>query len=91
MKDKIIMTPHIQLNLNARDWALYDCYDPIEAGAVADTINREIEFQINEAASADKWHECCRILHVFSKYGAADSEGYDVLRNIFKAAYGEEA
>lgn len=76
----------VQLTLTADQWELYDIPSRNEA---AFQLNRAIEEIINdpEIPSEKKMRRCIQILGGFAEYGAADSEGFRMVDDIFECRY----
>jgi hypothetical protein len=76
----------LQLTLTADEWELYDIPGRDEA---AFQLNRGIEEIINdsEIPVLMKMRYCDKILGGFAEYGAADSEGFRMIDDIFEHRY----
>ena len=88
--DKIQVTsnPQVRLFLNADDWQLYSDLGYEGRDRVAEVLNCDIAKVINDT-EGKKFRRCTNVLGQWSHYGAADSEGYDMLRIIFYSVFGE--
>ena len=87
-KIQVVNNPKVSLSLTADDWQLYG-YRGREIAA--ENLNRRIESAINSALEPheNKFRRCTEALDRWSHYGAADTEGYDMLRIIFYSVFGE--
>ena len=86
-KIQVVNNPKVSLSLTADDWQLYG-YRGREIAA--ENLNRRIESAINSALEPheNKFRRCTEALDNWSHYGAADTEGYDMLRTIFSTVFG---
>ena len=84
----VTITKHITLNLTAEDWDLYTSMDNIEY--VAKDLNTHITdiFNSNDAPTA--FAKATIILEQYSEFGAADSEPYQVLRELHDLFFADE-
>ena len=84
----VTITKHITLNLTAAEWDLYTCMDNIEY--VAKDLNTHITdiFNSNDAPTA--FAKATIILEQYSEFGAADSEPYQVLRELHDLFFADE-
>jgi hypothetical protein len=81
MKEKIkpiSISVRAEINLTADDWSLYDEPGRDEAAA---KMNREIERLLAEGKIGGLY----KALSIGRKWGATDSEGYDVLAYVIES------
>ena len=82
--------PQVKLTLTADDWQLYDGEGYERRDIAARTMNQQIADAIHCAGSRSRaYMECQRILNRWDEFGAADSEGWQMLNHIFQTVYGE--
>jgi len=75
----------VKLDLSKDDWELYNSGAAFE---VALKLNKEVAEAINGAESAlDAMVAGDFVLDKYAEYGAADSEGYAVLRRIVEEVF----
>ena len=86
-KIEVISNPQVRLFLTADDWQLYDGTGYEGRGRVAEVLNCDIAKVINDT-EGDKFRRCTNVLSQWSHYGAADTEGYDMLDTIFSTVFG---
>ena len=86
-KIEVISNPQVRLSLTADDWQLYDGTGYEGRDRVAEALNRGIVEVINDTEGR-KPDRCYNVLHKWSHYGAADTEGYDMLDTIFSTVFG---
>ena len=86
---KIKIKRTVELSLTADDWALYNGSSfQFDREFAAEMMNRQIEAAINASSSFQAARAAVlRLLNIFSKYGAADTEGYAVATKILRQAY----
>jgi hypothetical protein len=79
---------NIKISYSADDWELYDIDGRDRA---ADELNAGVAaLMSNWPSKADvKWKEIETLLFNYVDYGAADSEGYQMVDYIFSKVYGE--
>lgn len=80
MSDKIVFLRLgilVNLSLNANDWALYDIEGRDDA---AQGLNRDVEMALAEGDI----RKLDKVLDRYSKWGAADSEGYHTIARILR-------
>jgi thioredoxin-like negative regulator of GroEL len=92
-KITVVSNPQVTLTLTADDWELYSDYDDTGRYAarenVAVALNERIANAINTSQNRDEaYRRCVSILERYSDTGAADTEGREVLYDIFELAYG---
>ena len=82
--------PQVKLEFTADDWQLYDGEGYERRDIAARTMNQQIADAIHCAGSRSRaYMECQRILQRWDEFGAADSEGWQMLDFIFRTVYGE--
>jgi len=72
----IHITKHITLALTADDWSLF--YSMQGRDAAAEAINKGVADALNEG----RLDKAQAVLQAFGEYGAADSEGWNLLSHI---------
>lgn len=85
-KIEVISNPQVRLSLTADDWQLYDGMGYEGRDSVAEALNRGIVEVINDTYGR-KMGRCSNVLDQWSHYGAADTEGYDMLDTIFSTVF----
>jgi hypothetical protein len=81
----VTFTPSVYLTLTADQWALYHIPGRDEA---AQGLNRDVAQAINNALGPHDAHQGCeRALDRYREYGAADTEGYNVMYSVMQLAY----
>ena len=95
--DKIVVVqnPKVKLTLSADDWELLGRYNDTGRFAnrenVAVALNDQISEAINTSANMEEaFKRCSSILTRHSDYGAADTEGREMLETIFELTYGQD-
>lgn len=84
----VIIKKAITLELTGDDWDLYTGSRDCEPAAKA--LNVEIAAIINAAPNKDKaYFEGCKVLELYSGFGAGDTEPRYVLRNILAEFFGD--
>jgi len=84
----VIIKKAIELQLTADDWDLYTGSRDCEPAAKA--LNVEIAAIINASPNKDKaYFEGCKVLELYSEFGAGDTEPRYVLRNILAEFFGD--
>ena len=84
----VIIKKAIALELTGDDWDLYTGSRDCEPAAKA--LNVEIAAIINAAPNKDKaYFEGCKVLELYSEFGAGDTEPRYVLRNILAEFFGD--
>lgn len=86
-KIEVISNPQVRLFLTADDWQLYSGTGYEGRDHVAEVLNCDIAKVINDT-DGRKMDRCANVLGQWSHYGAADTEGYDMLRTIFSTVFG---
>ena len=86
-KIEVISNPQVKLSLTADDWQLYDGTGYEGRDRVAEALNCDIAKVINDT-DGQKMDRCANVLGKWSHYGAADTEGYDMLDTILNAVFG---
>jgi hypothetical protein len=82
--------PQVKLEFTADDWQLYDGEGYERRDVAARVMNEQIANAIHGAGSRSRaYMECQRILQRWDEFGAADSEGWQMLDYIFRTVYGE--
>jgi hypothetical protein len=95
-KVTVVNNPQVTLTLSADDWALYsdsDSYENTRLYAnreiVAVALNDQISNAINTSPHrSEAFTRCICILERYRESGAADTEGREVLWDIFNLTYG---
>ena len=84
----VIIKKAMTLELTGDDWDLYTGNRDCEPAAKA--INIEVAAIINAAPNKDKaYFEACKVLDLYSEFGASDTEPRYVLRNILAEFFGD--
>ena len=84
----VIIKNAIELQLTADDWDLYT--GSLDCEPAAKALNVEIAAIINAAPNKDKaYFEGCKVLELYSEFGAGDTEPRYVLRNILAEFFGD--
>ena len=84
----VIIKKAIELQLTADDWDLYT--GSLDCEPAAKALNVEIAAIINAAPNKDKaYFEGCKVLELYSEFGAGDTEPRYVLRNILAEFFGD--
>jgi len=84
----VIIKKAITLELTANDWDLYT--STLDCKTAAKVINVEIAAIINAAPNKDAAYlEACKVLELYSDFGANDTEPRYVLRNILAEFFGD--
>ena len=86
-KIEVISNPQVRLFLTADDWQLYEGTGYEGRDRVAEVLNCDIAKVINDT-DGQKMDRCSNVLGQWSHYGAADTEGYDMLDTILNATFG---
>lgn len=73
----------IRIRLTADDWSLYGEDDDPKRDMAAFEMNDKIEDILNNTpAKQDAWTAITKVLEEYSDFGAYDSEGYAVARDL---------
>jgi hypothetical protein len=87
---QVKLNPQVKLTLTADDWQLYDGEGYERRDVAARVMNQQIADAIHCAGSRSRaYMECQRVLQRWDEFGAADSEGWQMLDYIFRTVYGE--
>jgi hypothetical protein len=94
MKIDFLNGPSITISAGPDDWQLYSAEDlesDQERDFAAEDLNRGIEKIIAQSPTRSDipWQEIGKILSRYSRWGAADSEGYHMVNRIINKVYGE--
>lgn len=94
-KITVVHNPKVKLTLSADDWGLFYDEDMGPQASnrdnVAVALNDQVSEAINTSATVEEaFKRCSSILTRHSDYGAADTEGRDMLETIFEMTYGKE-
>jgi hypothetical protein len=82
--------PQVKLEFTADDWQLYDGEGYERRDVAARVMNEQIANAIHVAKSKGQAYMICqKILQRWDEFGAADSEGWQMLDFIFRTVYGE--
>ena len=86
-KIEVVSNPQVRLFLTADDWQLYEGTGYEGRDRVAEVLNCDIATIINDT-EVHKGRRCANVLDQWSHYGAADTEGHEMLSTIFSAVFG---
>jgi hypothetical protein len=87
---KVINNPKIYISLTADDWHLYDGVGYHLRDKVVKDLNANIQHILNDpnGTEREKKQVCWNYLRMYDYYGASDTEGMQVLDNIFREFFG---
>lgn len=83
---KIEIQRRLTLNLTADDWQLY--HSIVGKDAAAADLNKQIAEAINNSSNAKEARvKCDPVLRKHEKFGAADTEGFEMLEHILEEVF----